>query len=140
MKTIRHTVIGSILLLLASIPCFAVWSIEDATKERAAELGIEIWSKVISTNQVGVWLELKPQGKLKEFDHVGLEITAGRQTVVAARLLPTRQSEDRVTVAFYTGPAHLAMSKLTVYVRNQGRSSVGYRFTVKDIVKDGMPR
>src|SRR2546428_811936 len=140
MKAVRRAFAVIIFLLVASTPYFALWSVADATAEQAKELGIEVWSKVISTNQVGVWLELKPQGKLKEFDHVGLEIMAEGKALVSARLLPTRSSENRVTVNFYADPAFFPMSKLTVYVRHKGEASVGYRFTVKDIAKAGMPQ
>jgi hypothetical protein len=139
MKCIRHAFIIAALLLVTSTPCWALWLISEPTKEQAAELGIEVWSKVMSTNQVGVWLELKPQGKLKDFDHVELEIVREGKTLVSARLLPTRQSEDRVTVAFYADPSHFEISRLTVYVRG-GLGGVAYRLKVKDVAQSGMPQ
>jgi hypothetical protein len=136
MKTIRCLAILSLFLITASNRCFALWDIEDSTKERAKELGIEITTKIMSGTEVGAWIEFKPKGKLKEFSHVGLEITANGKKVVSANVLPSRKSEDIVTVPFYTDLEFLPACKVTVYVWSEsGRGGIGYRFNVKDIVK-----
>jgi hypothetical protein len=64
-----------------------------------------------------VWLDLEPQGKLKDFDRVELEIVGESKTLLSARLLSTGQFENRVTVAFYADQVHFETSRFMVYVR-----------------------
>jgi hypothetical protein len=136
MKTIRCLAIISLLLITTSTRCFALWEIEDSTKERAKELGIEITTKMMNATEVGAWLEFKPKGKLEKFSCVGLEITSNGKKVVSANVLPSRKSEDIVTVPFYTDLEFLPACKVTVYVWSEsGRGGIGYRFNVKDIAK-----
>jgi len=56
---------------------------------------------------------------------------------VSANLLPSRQSDESVVVHFYTDPANLPSSKITVYVRDgkNGPPGTGYQFALKDIPK-----
>lgn len=52
----------------------------------------------MGTNEVGVWIELKPKGKLEGFSHVSLEIGAEGRRLVSANLLPSRQTDESVVV------------------------------------------
>ena len=67
MKAIRCVVVVCLFLAAAVNPCFALWSIEHSTNDRAKELGLKLDSKAMGTNEVGVWIEVKPKGKLEGF-------------------------------------------------------------------------
>lgn len=123
------------LLIAASSQCFALMEIEDVSKARAKELGVGIRSVSAGNNEVRVWLECKTNGELKNFTHVQLEITAGERRLVSATLLPSHPSPESVAVNFYTVPAYLPTSTLTVVVRLGDRTTVGYRFKMKDFIE-----
>src|SRR5437773_275877 len=75
----------------------------EVSSERAAkDLGATIRTEMVGTNQVGVWLEFAPKGKLETFSSVQLEITSGERTLVSAMLSPSKQTPDTVVVYFST--------------------------------------
>jgi hypothetical protein len=114
MKTILNISVLILLLFAAPSQCCAMMVIEDVSKARAKELGVEVRSKMIGTNAVYVWLEFKTKGELKDFQHAQLEITAGERSVVSATLLPDRPSPDSVVVFFSADPA--TMPTCTVWI------------------------
>jgi hypothetical protein len=60
MKTTIRVSILSFLLIITARPCFAMMDIENVTRERAEELGIELRVKDSGPREVWVELELKP--------------------------------------------------------------------------------
>src|SRR5512133_1075072 len=109
------------LLCLATSRCFGLVMIQQASKEQAGkEYGASIRTEAAGTNQVGVWLEFAPKGKLATFSSVQLEITSGERRIVSATLAPSKQTADVVTVYFVTDREHLATSSLTVYYKIVG--------------------
>jgi uncharacterized protein YbaA (DUF1428 family) len=112
--------------------------IEPVSKERAAEdFGAGIRTEMVGTNQVGVWLQFTPKGKLQTFSSVQLEITSGERTLVSATLAPSKQTANVVVVYFMTDPAHLSTSRLTVFYKiSSGIPPYdGIQFNVGDFIK-----
>lgn len=135
---ITRVVSSLTLLLLASSRCFALVMIEPVSKEQALkDFGATIRTETVGTNQVGVWLEFKPKGKLQTFSSVQLEITAGGRTLVLATLAPSKQTPDTVVAYFSTDPAYLSTSRLTVFYRTSSGFPPydGIQFNVADFIK-----
>jgi hypothetical protein len=136
MKTIIKFVVLTFLFCAASSPCFALRGIEVVPRVRAEkEFGAKIRTESVGTNQVGVWLEFIPKGKLQNFDHVELEITTGGRIIVQADLRNLNQSKENVVVYFSTDPAYLSSSTLTIIVPVDPEYAQGYQFNVKDFIK-----
>jgi uncharacterized protein YbaA (DUF1428 family) len=136
MKTLRIVSLLA-LLFMASSRCLASVGIEVVSKARAAkEFGAGIRTETVGTNQVGVWLEFTPKGKLQTFSSVQLEITSGERTLVSATLAPSKQTADAVVVYFMTDPAHLPTSRLTVFyqISSGWPPYDGIQFNVADFI------
>jgi hypothetical protein len=134
MKSIRIVPVVA-LLLFASSRCFALMIVETVSKARAKTMGVTISGKVVGTNEVGVWLEFAPKGKLQGFSSVTLEITSGQRKLVSATLSPLKQTPDSVTFYFSTDPAYLRTSALQVSYKSSGWPPFdAFRFDVGDFV------
>ena len=83
MKTILNSLVLTFLLVVAPSQCFAMISIAPVSKEGAKEMGMKIQFTANGPNEVWVELEFKPEGKLKHFSHVELEIDEGDKSLVA---------------------------------------------------------
>ena len=125
------------LLVVATSPCFAMWSIGQVSKEQAKALGMEIRSKAAGPNVVWVELEFKPEGKLKDFSHVSLEIGEGEKSLVSASLLEDRSKPGCVAVSFAADRAHLDKIALRVMVADMIPGGTIYELRVKDFVDLG---
>lgn len=112
--------------------------IEPVSKEQLEkDFGATIRTETVATNQVGVWLEFKPRGKLQTFSSVQLEITSGERTLVSATLAPLKQTRDVVVVYFSTDPVYLSTSRLTLFYKiSSGFPPYdGIQFNVADFIK-----
>jgi len=141
MKTIRFVSFLT-LILLTAYRCLALVMIESVSKEQAEkDFGATIRTEMVATNQVGVWLEFTPKGKLQTFSSVQLEISSGERRLVSATLLPLKQTPDKVVVYFSTDPAYLSMSKLTAFYRISSGDPPydGIQFNVADFIKHESP-
>jgi hypothetical protein len=135
MKTIFSISVLAVLLLVAASPCFALRSLVPLSKERAKQLGMEIRSQA-NGPQVWVELEFKPEGELKHFSHVELEITEGGKFLLGyAPLGEKRSSSGSVVVRFLADRAYLDKLALIVVLGDFG--DVGYELRVKDFVDLG---
>ena len=137
MKTMQMVSLLTVALL-ASSRCLALIVIETVSKERAEkDFGATIRTEMVATNQVGVWLEFKPKGKLQTFSSVQLEITSAGRKIVSATLLPLKQTPETVVVYFSTDPVYLSASALTVFykISNGMPPYDGLRFNVGDFTK-----
>jgi hypothetical protein len=122
------------LLLVSSVLSYGAIN-ETVSKERAKELGATVRTKVVGTNQVGVWLEFAPKGRLQNFCHADLAIGSCDRTVVTANLSPLHQSDDSVLIYFSTDPANLQISTLFVFCKSNGDAPFDiFRFNVGDFV------
>ena len=135
LKTIFNISVLTCLLLAASSPCFAAWSVGQVSKEQAKELGMEIRSKANSTNAVWVELEFKTEGKLKSFSHVDLRISEGEKELVTATLREDRSRPGRVVVSFTADHAQLDKITLWVYVADMMPGGTIHKLRVKDFVE-----
>ena len=137
MKTYIKIAVLTFLVIAASSRCYALVMITDVASEQAAkDLGATIRTEMVGTNQVDVWLEFAPKGKLQTFSSVQLEITSGDRKLVSAMLSP-KQTPDTVVVYFSTDPAYLSTSTLTVFYKISGGFPPydGIRFKVSDCIK-----
>ena len=134
-KTITNISVLTFLLVAASSPCFAAWSIGQVSKERAKELGMEIRSKANGTNAVWVELEFKTGGKLKSFSHVDLRISEGEKSLVIATLREDRSRPGRVVVNFTADRAHLDKITLWVMVADMAPGGTIHELRVRDFVE-----
>lgn len=127
-------------LLVASSSCLASIVIWNVSPGRAAkEWGATIRTETVATNQVGVWLEFAPKGKLQTYSSVRLDITSDGRQLVSAALAPLTQTPDNVVIYFSIDPAYLSTSTLTVlYKISAGDPPYdGVCFHIGDWVKHG---
>lgn len=137
MKIFLKITLLTVLFMASSIRCHAWVTITDVASEQAAkELGATIRTKEVGTNQVGVWLEFAPKGKLQNFTSIKLEISSGEKRLVSATLSPSEQTPKSVVVYFATDWAYLPTSTLTVFYKIGGRSPPydGIRFKISACV------
>src|ERR1041385_6166807 len=100
MKTLFNIPILVVLLTVAPSPCFDLMGIENVSKERANELGIEMygWMANVQTKAAWIELEFKPE-KFKEFNWVHLEIRDGEKLLMGStQLKEHRTSSGNVVV------------------------------------------
>jgi hypothetical protein len=135
MKTILNISVLTFLLVAASSPCFALWSVGQVSKEQAKELGMVIRSKASGTNTVWVVLERKTEGKLKSFSHVELLIKEGEKSLVSAPMQEDRSRPGRVVVSFTADRSYLDKIALCMMVADMMPGGTIYELQVKDFVE-----
>src|SRR4051812_48174092 len=114
MKSPLHISALVLLLLLTARPCFAMMSIEQVSKSRAKELGLDINSKGAGPDAIFVRLEFDVKGDLKTFARVDLDINDGQNLKLFASLKEERPKPDRIAVSFSASPAQLENATLRV--------------------------
>ena len=126
----------TILLFAASNHCFALREIALLTKEEAKGMGIEVRAKPAGPDAVLLELEFKPEGELKQFSHVELNMTEGEKSlVVSAGLRETRSSSGIVVVTFTASRAYLEKTTLSVVLRDPREAGDHtYELRMKDFV------
>src|SRR5262245_9091552 len=108
MKTIFNPSVLALLLVVAPSPCFALRSIALVSKEQAMEMGMQVRASAAGPDAAWVELEFKPEGKLKAFSHVEMEIFEGEKLLIAyAALQEKRSSSGSVVVRFMANRAFL---------------------------------
>jgi hypothetical protein len=132
MKAIINLIVLAVLLI-GSSQCLAARSIGIVTKERAKEMGIELQAIGNGPNQVWVKLEFKPEGKLKDYLHVELEISDGNKSLVSYAPLQDRRDAGKVVVSFLADKTSL--DKITLTVVTGPGADVGYQIRLKDFVE-----
>jgi hypothetical protein len=86
MKRTTASLSLTLLLFAASDRCLAEMAIVEVSRERAKELGMEVRFTENGPNEIWVELEFKPEGKLKDFKHVSLEIRDGGKFLLVGGL------------------------------------------------------
>ncbi|SPE58636.1 hypothetical protein SBV1_2760011 [Verrucomicrobia bacterium] len=126
--------------LMVSYTSSGLIMVESVSKERAKELGATIRTEMVDTNQVGVWLEFAPTGKLQTFSSVALEIGSGDKRLVSATLSPLKQTTNTVVYYFSTDLEHVRASALTVFYKIDGGWPPydGFRFNISDFATSGI--
>jgi len=135
MRTTFNMAVLAVLLVAASSPCFAFWSVGPVSKEQAKELGIEIRSKPSGPHAVWVELEFKPEGRLREFSHADLRISEGEKVLVRAALREDRSKPGRVAVSFTSDRAQLNKITLWLFVANMMPGGTIHELQVEDFLE-----
>jgi len=135
MKTLPH--LAALLVLLAATcgPCLAMIEIENVTKDRAKELGIELRGKANGPKEAWIELELRPEVKLKAFHHVSLEIRGdeGKEFLLGWTPLESKPTATgSVIVRVMANRAFL--EKVTLRVVCGALGEEGHDLRVKDFV------
>ncbi len=133
MKPVINISVLTILFLAASSPCFAMMSLEEVSKERAKELGMEIRTKGAGPNDLRVELEFATKGEFKDYGRVDLEINEGGKLRLFASLKEEQSRPGRVVVGFAADRTNLDKIILRVVV-GVPRDMVGYDLRIKDFV------
>ena len=140
MKTLLRTSgLLCLFLLFATLPCFAMISVGQLSKEQAAELGITMKHRTNGDAGVMVWLEFKKEGFLEAFTYAELQLTDARgKHHISARLQPNPvvhgQPKEVVSVAFSADPAQLENCAIMIVAYGSSRGDVGYVLKVKDFL------
>ena len=115
MKPRFHLPILVILFAAVSFQCLAMRSVGTVTKKEAKEMGIDVRATAAGPEALWLELEFKPEGKLKTYDHVELEIDEGGKTLVAyAALGEKRSSSGTVVVRFMASRAFVGKITLSI--------------------------
>ena len=121
LKTSLRFVVFALLLAMLASPCFAMMSLRELTKEEAKEMGVQLRFQGNGPNEVWVELELKPEGKLKHFDHVSLEINEGEKLLLGyAPLQGRRLGSGSIVVTFLANRAYVDKISLTMVIGDLG--------------------
>ena len=134
MKPYFRTLALAVLLAAAPLPCFAERSIGIVSKQDAKEMGIEVRATAAGPDAAWLELEFKPDGKLKSYSHVELEIREGDKPLVAyAALAETKSQTGAVVVRFMADRAYLEKITLTLVTGFPSNYS-GHELRMKEFV------
>lgn len=123
--------------------CFGNWDVEEVTKERAKELGIEVRSQPAAPGSVLVELEFPTKGAFKKFSEGGagsdpsrvdLRIGTKDKLLLTTTLREDRSKPGRILVSFTADSSQLDQISLWVLVA-EGAGGQAYGLPVKDLVK-----
>jgi hypothetical protein len=129
-----------VVLVIAPGRSFALMGIDPVSKERAKEMGIEV--RLMDSGPKDFWVELefKPEGKLKDYSHVSLEIRDGDKLLVGyAALQEKRTDSGSVVVRFMADRAYLDKITLSI-VAGFPTNMTGHELRVKDFVEPAKDR
>src|SRR6187402_3304568 len=93
MKTLLRLSLVTLLLIAAASDCFAEMLVGPVSPAKAKELGILVRAQPNGPDQAWVQMEFTPQGELKEFLRVSLEIRDGEKLLFGWSALETKKSE-----------------------------------------------
>jgi len=134
MKPILHFPIVVLLVFAISDPCLALRSIGLVSKEQAKEMGIEVRATPAGPENAWIELKLKPEGKLKDFHHVELEIRDGKKSVVSWCPLRGRLESGKVVVRFMASRAYISKIILTLVYGDM--EDLGDELHLKDFIEE----
>ena len=125
---------GLCLIATAASPCFAEMVFSILSKEETKKLGMEVRTTANGPNEVWVELEFKPEGALKRFDHVDLEIMDGEKFLLGYTALEAkRSSSGSVTVSLLANRVFLEKTSL-MFVEGEIENYSGYLLRMKEFV------
>jgi len=106
---------------------------ENVSPARARELGINLQGKANGPKEAWIKLEFKPEGELKEFKHVSLEISDGDRFLLGwTPLKDKRSSSGNVVVGLMANRAFL--ENVTLRLVTGATWERGHDLRVKDFV------
>jgi len=123
------------LLFATSSQCIALMEIQNVSKARAKELGMEIRSNAAGPDAVRVELEFETTGELKSLNRVDLEFREGGKFLMTSSLREDRSKPGRVVVSFAADRARLEQISMRVVVQRSPRNMTGYAILVRDFVE-----
>lgn len=122
------------LVLAVNRDASALISVEKVSPERAAELGIQVRARPSGPNAAWIELELRPEGPLKLFQHVNMEIRDDDQLLVGWCPLKSQPtSEGTVKVVFMVDRVFLDKVTLRV-LEGQVMNIVGHDLALSEFV------
>lgn len=124
----------AILLAMTAGRCVAEMVIEQVTKPRAKELGMEIRAKAAGPEGVKVTLEFDAKGELTSFSRVDLEMREGAKLLFSTTLREQKSAPGHVVVSFVVDRSHLDNVALRVVTSEPALGGAGYDVRVKDFV------
>lgn len=131
MKTSLY--LAALILFVASGTCLAMISVENVSKARAKELGIELRAKANGPNEAWIELEFKPDGKLANFQHVSIEIRdSDRFQLGWTPLKDKRTPVGNVVVGLMGNRAFL--EKVTLRIVRGDLGDVGHDLRISDFI------
>ncbi|MBX7211330.1 MAG: hypothetical protein K1X78_23685 [Verrucomicrobiaceae bacterium] len=142
MKTIIHFTALALLFTLTTGHCFGMWDVEEVSRERAKELGIEIRSQPAGPGNLLVELEFPTKGKFEKFgegrsssdpSRVDLRIGTKDKLLLTTTLREDRSKQGRIIVSFTADASQLDQISLWVLVA-EGAGGQAYGLPVKDLV------
>ena len=140
MKRTTASLSLTLLLFAPSDRCLADMGIVEVSRERAKELGLEVRFTENGPNEIWVELEFKPEGKLKDFKHVSLEIRDGGKLLLGyAPLGEKRPKSGSVVVGFLVNRSYLDKVTLSV-VTGFPMNMTGHELRLKEFVGPAKPR
>jgi predicted small secreted protein len=128
MKTFLRILALVALTAASSLPCTAMRGVGRVSKDQAAAMGLEV--KATPSGPDAAWIELvfKPEGKLKNYSHVELQIFDGATPLVAyAAMGEKRAANGSITVGLMVQRAYLekvTLAVITGYPSNYSSNEV----------------
>ncbi len=122
-----------ILLVAACRPCLGEIVVENVSKTRAKQLGIDLTATANGPKEAWIKLEFRPQGELKDFQHVSLEVRDGEQFLLGwTPLKDKRSSSGSVVVGLLANRVFLG--NVTLRIVSGATGDDGHDLRVKDFV------
>lgn len=121
------------LLLATCSQCLALISIANVSREQAKEMGIQIRAKPNGPSQAWIELEFRPEGRLKDFQHVSLEVRDARAFLLGWTPLKERRSGSGTVLVNLMGNRDF-LEKVTLRIVSGTFSSSGHDLRITDFV------
>jgi hypothetical protein len=134
MKTNLTMLVAAVVLFAAAGQCFALRGVAIVTKEQAKEMGIELKASPSGPDACWLELEFKPEGKLKQFHEVLLDIHDGEKSIVSwTPLKDSRTESGKVIVRMTASRTYVEKITLSIVAGDPGNLT-HYELHVKDFV------
>ena len=135
LKTIARA--SAVLVLLLTIPslCLAVISLENVTKERAKELGVEVRANAAGPDAVRIAVEFEAKGAFAKYSRTDLEIHDGGKLLATSTLREEKDKPGRIVISFAADRALLEKITVRILTEHSARSRVGHDIQIKDFVE-----
>ena len=136
----RQTILRvPLLLALLAVPsraCFGVNILHEVTAEQAEELGLEVRSYSASPGIVGVVLEFKTEGALRDYQRVDLAVQSDGAWIMSTALREEESKEGNVKVGFHAARGSLDGMSLVVETGDPPLTPFGNRVAYQLQIRD----
>ena len=124
-----------VILFAAAFQCFALRSVGIISTTEAKEMGIEVRATAAGPEAIWLELEFKPEGTLKSYHHVELEINEGEKTLIGyTELAGKRSSSGSVVVRLMANRAFVGKIMLSIITGFPSNFSA-HQLRMKDFVE-----